>query len=61
MIDLTPNLFQLFASAGIIAGIYVNAKLFYMIIYEIKFGEGAEEDYLRYGKEYVKENYRRLK
>lgn len=61
MFDLTPNLFQLTTSAGIVAGLYLNAKLFYMIVYELRYGEEAGEEYLKHGKEYVKENYRRIR
>lgn len=54
-----PSLYSFFTCLWIIAGIYVNCKFFWMIIYQIKYKENAGMEYFKYGKEYVRNKYNR--
>jgi len=45
---MAPSLYNYFQAIMIIAGMYVNAKLFWMVVYEFKYGTG--EEYLIGGK-----------
>ena len=40
-----PSLSNFFAAIMIILGMYMNAKLFWMVVYEWRYGKG--EEYLR--------------
>ena len=44
----------------ILCGFWMIGKLIWMVIYEIKYYDGAGEDYLNYGKEYVKKKNRKM-
>lgn len=46
---------RLIHGALILLGLWMIAKLFWMCYYEYKYYRNAGEDYLNYGKEYVKE------
>jgi hypothetical protein len=49
--------YTIFTAIMIMAGWVIVSKLFWMVIYEIKYYRGAGEDYLYYGKEYTKNKY----
>lgn len=40
--ELIPSFYNIFQACWIIAGMYVDAKLFWMIVYEVKYGKGEE-------------------
>lgn len=42
---VSPNVGQILTATAIIAGFYVDSKLFWMVIYELKYSKG--EEYLR--------------
>lgn len=46
--------YRLFTAFWIIAGLWADSKILWMVIYEIKYYQGAGLDYLDYGKDYVK-------
>ena len=48
---------RLFTGFWIIAGMYVISKLFWMLIYEVKYYRDAGMDYISYGKKYVIHKY----
>lgn len=45
--------YKLFEAFLIMCGLWLDSKLFWMIIYEIKYYPNAGLDYFRYGKRYV--------
>jgi hypothetical protein len=45
--------YRIIESSFIIAGMWLDAKLLWMLIYEIKYYRDAGMDYLDYGKFYV--------
>ena len=50
------NLDKAFTSIMIMLGLFVDAKLFWMVVYEYRW-KGAGDDYLRYGKKFVQSKY----
>lgn len=56
-----PNLFQFTQALGFTAGFFIIGKLFFMVVYEIRYGKGAGDDYLKFGKDYVKNNYKKIR
>lgn len=50
-----PN--RIFHGIGITLGTFMVSKLFWMCVYEYKYEAG--EEYLQYGKEYIKNKYMR--
>lgn len=52
--------YRIIQAIFIIAGMWLDSKLFWMVIYEIKYYRDAGLDYFDYGKDYVKEKYKRL-
>ena len=54
-----PDFYNFGASFFIFLGIFSLPKFAWMIIYEIKFGKDAGMEYFKYGKEYVKNKYKR--
>lgn len=50
---------KLFIAFMIILGLFMISKLFWMCIYQYYFGGNAGEDYLKYGKNYVKNTYKK--
>jgi hypothetical protein len=46
-----PTLQNIFEAFFIVAGLWALSKLFWMLIYEYRYGKGAGEEYLRYGKQ----------
>ena len=46
-----------FEALWITLGVFVISKLFWMNVYELRYYNGAGDDYLQYGKKYVKDKY----
>jgi hypothetical protein len=55
-----PNLYQFGSAIGLTLGFYFIGKIYYMLRYEQKYYDGAGDDYLRFGKEYVIDKYNSL-
>ena len=49
--------FRIIQAVFIIAGLWVDAKLLWMLIYEIRYYRDAGMDYWNFGKEYVKNKF----
>lgn len=52
---ITP--YTLFEAVWIVGGLYVDSKLLWMVIYQIRYGGNAGELYLKGEKEKVKNDY----
>jgi hypothetical protein len=50
------NLDKTFTSIMIMLGLFVDGKLFWMVVYEYRW-RGAGDDYLRYGKKFIQNKY----
>jgi hypothetical protein len=55
------NPFKLIEGSIVFCGLWMNSKLAWMVIYEIKYYHNAGIDYLHYGKKYVKYKNLQLK
>ena len=49
--------FRIIQAIFIFGGLWVDSKLLWLLIYEIRYYKGAGEDYWYYGKEYVKNKF----
>jgi hypothetical protein len=52
-----PTIGDILTTITICLGLYAISKFAWMIVYQIKYGGNAGDDYFAYGKEYVKRKY----
>ena len=53
-----PTIESFLTMLAICIGLWLLSKLFWMIVYQIRYGGNAGEDYFNHGKEYVKRKYK---
>lgn len=56
-ICIIPAYENILTAIGICIGLIIVSKLFWMMYYEYRYYNGAGEDYLKFGKNYVKNKF----
>lgn len=56
MINSPFTIQRLFIAVWVALGIFMDIKLFWMVVYQWKYGGDAGREYLRYGKNFLKNN-----